>query len=290
MILNRKCSVAQAIDYGKVQLQSVSSSARLDSELLLGYVLQESRTWLITHSQQWLTKKAYQVFLQVLARRAQGEPMAYILGCQEFWSIPICCNPTTLIPRSESELLVETVVSLPVSTEKTIKVLDLGTGTGALALAIAKEKPDWQITGVDLIPEAIELARLNQTRLNIGNVNFLCSNWFSALPKQTYDCILANPPYIAENDPHLESLTYEPVTALVAADQGLADIIAIIQQARSWLSPGGYLLLEHGYNQQAGLEQWLRKYNYQHVRQLRDIAGNYRVSYGQVVGRSDLFF
>ena len=279
--LNKKYSIAQAIDDGKVQLQSVSSSARLDSELLLGYVLQQSRTWLITHSQQWLSGQEYELFLQVLARRVQGEPMAYILGYQEFWSMAICCNPTTLIPRPESELLVETLVSLPVSTKKTIKVLDLGTGTGALALAIAKEKPGWQITGVDLIPEAVELAKLNQTRLKVSNVNFLCSNWFSALPKQTYDCILANPPYIAENDPHLKHLIYEPVTALVAADQGLADIITIIEQARSWLKPGGYLLLEHGYNQRGSVKHGLQSYGYQHIRQLKDMAGNYRVSYGQ---------
>ena len=279
--MNKKYSIAQAIDDGKVQLQSVSSSARLDSELLLGYVLQQSRTWLITHSQQWLSGQEYELFLQVLARRVQGEPMAYILGYQEFWSMAICCNPTTLIPRPESELLVETLVSLPVSTKKTIKVLDLGTGTGALALAIAKEKPGWQITGVDLIPEAVDLAKLNQTRLKISNVNFLCSNWFSALPKQTYDCILANPPYIAENDPHLKHLIYEPVTALVAADQGLADIITIIEQARSWLKPGGYLLLEHGYNQRGSVKHGLQSYGYQHIRQLKDMAGNYRVSYGQ---------
>lgn len=271
---------------GADQLRSVSASAKLDAALLLAKVLQQPRTYLICHPQQVLTGQQKTEFLQFIDRRCQQEPMAYILGYQEFWSLSLRCSPAALIPRPESELLVEVTINLPLykqhQNNTSPHLLDLGTGTGALALAIAKEQPDWNITGVDNSPAAIDLAKWNRDQLKLHQVDFIMSNWFSALGVHAFDIILSNPPYIAAEDPHLANLIYEPQTALVAGDHGMADIEQIIRQAKNYLQPGGYLLLEHGYQQKLATARLLQQHGYQQIKQLKDMADNDRVSYGMM--------
>lgn len=258
-----------------------SPSPRLDAELLLAAALGKPRSFLHTWPERVVSGEAAERYASYLERRRQGEPVAYILGHQGFWSLDLEVAPHTLIPRPDTELLVETALALV--TLPQARVLDLGTGTGAIALALACERLGWQVTGVDRISEAVALAERNRERLGLGNAAFRESHWFSALGAECYDLIVSNPPYIAAQDPHLAQgdVRFEPSSALVAGADGLDDIRLIVSQAPAHLNAGGWLLLEHGYDQAAAVRELLAREGFEAVESRRDLGGHERISLGR---------
>lgn len=262
------------------QLQT-SESPRRDAEILLGFVTGKTRTFILAFGETVLTAEQQQQLDALLARRALGEPVAHLVGEREFWSLPLFVSPATLIPRPDTECLVEQALNrLPASP---CRILDLGTGTGAIALALASERPDCHVTAVDVVAEAVALAQRNAEYLAITNVNILQSRWFSALAGQQFAMIVSNPPYIDEQDPHLAQgdVRFEPLSALVAADHGLADLQTIICDARRFLQPSGWLLLEHGWQQGAAVRALFSQYGWQEVETCRDYGGNERLTLGK---------
>lgn len=258
-----------------------SDSPRRDAEILLEYVTGKGRTYIMAFGETPLTDAQQQQLEALLQRRKQGEPVAHLTGGREFWSLPLFVSPATLIPRPDTECLVEQALArLPA---KKCHILDLGTGTGAIALALASERPDCDVTAVDRMPDAVALARRNTEHLAIRNVRILQSCWFSALPGQRFDMIVSNPPYIDAQDPHLAEgdVRFEPLSALVADANGMADIIHIIDHARQVLTPGGYLLLEHGWQQGDAVRAAFQQAGYSDVETCRDYGGNERVTCGR---------
>ncbi|MDZ7889707.1 MAG: peptide chain release factor N(5)-glutamine methyltransferase [Pseudomonas sp.] len=258
-----------------------SPTPRLDAELLLAQALGKSRGYLHTWPERELEASQHERYQAALARRRTGEPVAYILGRQGFWSLDLDVASHTLIPRPDTELLVETALALLPATP--LQVLDLGTGTGAIALALACERPAWQVTGVDRVAEAVALAQGNGTRLQLANARFAESCWFSALAGQRFQLIVSNPPYIAAADPHLSQgdVRFEPSSALVAGVDGLDDIRLIIEQAPEHLLAGGWLLLEHGFDQAEAVRELLVQRGFATVESRRDLGGHQRISLGQ---------
>ena len=259
-----------------------SPTAQLDIELLLAHVLGKNRSYLRTWPERELDAEQLKRFNEALARRQAGEPVAYILGQQGFWTLELEVASHTLIPRPDTELLVETALSLIPATPA--QVLDLGTGTGAIALALASERPAWQVTGVDRIAEAVELAERNRQRLGFNHARFVQSHWFSALAGQRYQMIVSNPPYIAADDRHLNEgdVRFEPSSALVAGADGLDDIRHIVEQAPEHLENGGWLLLEHGFDQAEAVCALLSARGFTQVESRRDLGGHQRISLGRL--------
>ncbi|WP_447879171.1 peptide chain release factor N(5)-glutamine methyltransferase [Serratia fonticola] len=258
-----------------------SDSAKRDAEILLGFVTGRARTYLLAFGETPLTAEQTEQLTVLLARRERGEPVAYLVGEREFWSLPLSVSPATLIPRPDTECLVELALErLPAAPSA---ILDLGTGTGAIALALASERPDCQLTGIDLQPEAVALAQHNAQKLAINNARFLQGSWFTPVAGQKFALIASNPPYIDEADPHLGQgdVRFEPCSALVAAEQGLADLAAIVQQAADYLEPQGWLLLEHGWQQGENVRALLNAAGFIAVATHRDYGGNDRVTLGQ---------
>jgi release factor glutamine methyltransferase len=258
-----------------------SPSARLDAELLLAAALGKPRSFLRTWPERVVTHEAHDLYDRYLARRVAGEPVAYILGRQGFWSLDLEVAPHTLIPRPDTELLVETALALlPASPSR---VLDLGTGTGAIALALACERLSWQVLGVDRIPEAVALAERNRERLRLANVAFRASHWFSAVEGERFALIVSNPPYIPSTDPHLKQgdVRFEPSSALVSGQDGLDDIRLIIDQAPNHLENGGWLMLEHGFDQPDAVRDLLLSRGFSAVESRRDLGGHERISLGR---------
>jgi len=261
---------------------SGSESPRRDAEILLGFVTGKTRSFILAFDETPLTPAQQEQLAQLLARRVAGEPIAHLVGVREFWSLPLFVSPATLIPRPDTECLVEQALArLPAGA---CQILDLGTGTGAIALALASERPDCAVTAVDMMPDAVALAARNAEHLNIRNVTVMRSHWFSALRGQTFTMIVSNPPYIDEQDPHLlqGDVRFEPRTALVAGDQGLADLALIIDEARDYLQPGGYLLLEHGWQQGAAVRARFADAHYVEIETCRDYGDNERLSIGRL--------
>lgn len=259
-----------------------SSSARLDAELLLSAALGKSRSYLHTWPERIVSSEAADTYAAWLERRRAGEPVAYILGHQGFWKLDLEVAPHTLIPRPDTELLVEAALELlPASAAQ---VLDLGTGTGAIALALASECPAWQVTAVDRVEEAVALAERNRQRLHLANVQVRTSHWFDALGGERFDLIISNPPYIASEDPHLSAgdVRFEPSSALVAGADGLDDLRLIIARAPQHLMAGGWLLLEHGYDQASAVRELLTASGFSDVGSRRDLGGHERISLGRL--------
>ncbi len=268
-----------------IQRFSDSDSAALDADCLLCAVLSCTRTYLRTWPEQELTPEQVEQAEQLAARREQGEPVAYILGVREFWSLPLQVSPATLIPRPDTEALVEWALTLLSDKGQGQKALDLGTGTGAIALALKSEMPALSMWALEREPAALDLARRNAARLGF-QVNFLASNWFAALNERNFQLIVSNPPYIDVADPHLSQgdVRFEPHTALVAEEDGLADIRQIIEQAPDYLAPGGWLLLEHGWQQAEAVRELLLARGFHAVITRQDLGGQERVSGGQWLG------
>lgn len=258
-----------------------SDSPRRDAEILLGHVTGKARTWILAFDETVLTAEQLAELEALLARRANGEPVAHLVGQREFWSLPLFVSPATLIPRPDTECLVEqALVRLP---QTACRILDLGTGTGAIALALASERADCKVTAVDFMPDAAALAARNAAHLALNNVTVLQSDWFSALKGQRFAMIVSNPPYIDETDPHLAEgdVRFEPRTALVAADQGLADLAHIIREGRQHLLPNAYMLLEHGWKQGEAVRALFNEAGYLDVETCRDYGDNERLTLGR---------
>lgn len=259
-----------------------SPTARLDIELLLAAALGKTRSYLRTWPERIVGTEAAQVFASYLERRRKGEPVAYILGQQGFWSLDLEVAPHTLIPRPETELLVE--LALQCLPAEQARALDLGTGTGAIALALGRERSGWHVVAVDRVPEAVALAERNRARLGLANVSVRTSHWFSALEGERFDLIVSNPPYICSEDPHLSAgdVRFEPSSALVSGRDGLDDIRHIIANAPSHLVSAGWLLLEHGYDQAPRVRELMVQQGFEQVDSREDLGGHERVTLGRL--------
>lgn len=264
-----------------------SSSPRIDAEVLLCHVLGRDRTWLYTWGDKACPLWEQARFGALIAARAQGTPVAYLTGEREFWGLRLATSPDTLIPRPDTETLVELALSR--ATLPSGRLLDLGTGTGAIALAFASEQPLWQVLGVDLRLEAVALATRNAQALGSANATFLQSDWFAALETyaeagKRFDIIVSNPPYIAADDPHLAEgdVRFEPRSALVADAYGMADLLHLVNSAQRYLAASGWLLLEHGYKQAEMVREALKCAGYQNVESVRDLGGHERVTLGRL--------
>lgn len=275
-------SLQQLLQDAAQRLQPVSDSARLDAEILLSLVLGRNRSYLHTWPERTLSDEQQQRFLALVERRARGEPIAYITGRRGFWDMELKVTPDTLIPRPETERLVELALER-IPQDAHWQILDLGTGSGAIALAIARQRPHCQLLATDLTAEALAVAEENARTLGVGNIRFLHSHWFDNLGTDRFEMIVSNPPYIHPQDPHLEQgdVRFEPISALRSASDGLADIQAIARGARDYLAAPGWLLLEHGYDQGPAVAQLLMGLGYHEVCVYKDLGTNDRICAGR---------
>jgi release factor glutamine methyltransferase len=259
----------------------VSESPRLDAELLLGFVIDKTRTWLFTWPEKTISLEQKKTADELLARRIMGEPIAHLIAQREFWSLNFKCNNTTLIPRPDTECLIEKVLTLNLLPEA--HILDLGTGTGAIICALASEFPQATCLGVDYSSDAVKLATDNKTALSLDHVTIKQSDWFSEVTG-IFDLIISNPPYIDENDEHLSQgdVRFEPLSALVAKNKGLADIESITMKAKSFLADGGWLMFEHGWQQAEVVQEILLSSGFEHVESGKDYGGNLRYTLGRL--------
>ena len=257
---------------------------RLDAQILLGTVLGQSRAWLLAHDTDPLPVDLSARFQALLQRRTQGEPVAYLVGHKEFYGLQLSVNPGVLVPRPDTETLVDWALELIPSgspaQEPPPRVLDLGTGSGAIALALQHQRPHAQVVAVDASPQALDVARANASHLQLP-VQFRQGSWLAPVAGEVFDLIVSNPPYIEENDPHLAALTHEPIEALTSGADGLDDIREIVHEALAHLRPGGWLLLEHGHDQHDRVKDLMTHAGYCHVSARFDLAGHARCTGGQ---------
>ena len=262
------------------ELAQVGDTPRLDLELLLCHVLDKPRSFLFSYPEYELTADQQNQFEALFQKRLNGHPIAHLTGIREFWSLELLVEPSTLIPRPDTECLVEQALALCDHRPK--QVLDLGTGTGAIALALAKERPGWTVYGCDRVHEAVVLARKNAAHNKLERVQFLESSWFDQLPDQRFDLMVSNPPYMVDNDPHLQQgdVRFEPLSALTSGADGLDDIRHISNEAPQWLNDGGWLMMEHGYHQGEEVHTILADNGFTHIRTMQDLAGHDRITMG----------
>ena len=269
------------------QLNLNYNEAKFELLLLLQHAFKVNHAWLITHEGDVLQANSQAAFEALLKRRLTGEPIAYILGRREFYGLNLKVTPDTLIPRADTETLVQAALA-KISPQEKSQILDLGTGTGAIALAIAKHCPQTLVMALDASQAALNIAIENAQNLDITNINFILSDWFSALSqdnnKQKFDVIVSNPPYIETNDSHLKQgdLRFEPQSALTSGADGLDAIRAIITQAPQHLNPHGWLLLEHGYNQASKVADLLKQAGFRETSHCQDLAGIVRITIGKL--------
>jgi len=260
-----------------------SPSPRLDAEVLLAQTLAVSRSYLYTWPERAVTAAQQAAYETLLQRRVAGVPVAYLTGQREFWSLTLAVTPATLIPRPDTELLVECGLAV-LPSDRPVQALDLGTGSGAIALALALSRPAAWVLGIDNSWDALTVALHNRQQLGVTNLQYLAADWNSALiTAPCFDVILSNPPYLAAADPHLAQgdVRYEPLSALVAGNEGLAALQQIIAGAANQLKSGGWLWLEHGYQQAAAVKKLLAQHGYTSITSQTDLAGQWRVSGGQ---------
>jgi release factor glutamine methyltransferase len=261
--------------------------ARLEAQILIARALNVDRAWLIAHDRDALSVAQQDAIESLIARRANGEPVAYMLSEREFFGFSFKVSPDVLIPRPDTELLVEAALQqLPENIP--CRILDLGTGSGAIAITLALQRPLSTVLAVDASPAALAIAQENARRLGATNVECICGNWYAMLNVKNFDIIVSNPPYIAASDPHLASgdLRFEPRQALASGADGLDDLRRIIAGAPAHLVEGGWLLLEHGCDQAAAVTALLQQHGFQAIRTLQDIAGHDRVSAGRWTGQA----
>ena len=275
--------IRQALKSARVQLGGLAgTNPRLEAEVLLAHALGVARSFLFANPEMQLTHQRCVLFNTLVDRRTAGEPIAYITGEREFWSLALKVTPDVLIPRPETELLVETALNLAPS-KPGYRVADLGTGSGAIALALASERPLWEVHATDLSEAAINVARENAQRLGLDTVNFHCCSWGHKLSGK-FQLLVSNPPYICAADPHLSvgDCRYEPETALVSGDDGLMAIKAIAGEACLRLTVGGHLILEHGFDQGLAVSGILDSHGFNNIVTIEDLAGHDRVTLGQL--------
>jgi release factor glutamine methyltransferase len=267
------------IQAGWARLAGSSDSSRLEAELLLAHALAQPRSYLLSHDDEVPDASAVDSYLSLLERCAAGEPLAYLTGEREFWSLPLRVTPAVLIPRPETELAVERCLSLRDAGVAT--VADLGTGSGAIALALATERPHWRILATDRDAAALALAAANAGRLGVSNIEFSLGDWFAPLQRRCFDLIVSNPPYVAAADPALQLLRHEPAAALSPGASGLEALQQLVLQAPAHLRPGGWLVLEHGADQAGKVASSLVDAGFARVRCHSDLAGRDRVTEAQ---------
>ena len=269
-----------ALKSGTELLKNTSDSARLDTEILLSHCLSKQRSYLYAWPEKLLNTHEYNAFKTALLKRAEDYPIAYLVGYQEFWSLKLKVTPDVLIPRADTERLVETALEKIINIKKP-KILELGTGSGAIAIALATERSDGDITATDVSEAALTVAEENRQTFKVENIRFIKSDWFSKIPKNQYDLIVSNPPYISPTDIHLsDNIRYEPSQALVSECNGLDDLNHIAANALNYINIGSWLILEHGYNQREAVSAILEKTAYQQISCLKDLSGNDRISIG----------
>jgi release factor glutamine methyltransferase len=277
-------TLAEILNTCTESLNTHSDTPRLDAELLICHVLNIPKTKLFTDAEQRLESDKLTAINELVQQRITGQPVAYLVGYRDFWTLRLKVTPATLIPRPETELLVETALTL-FSADEEINLIDLGTGTGAIALSIASERPGWHITATDASSDALAVAIENAETIQLHNVTLLQSHWFDDIADTaTYDMIISNPPYVAEDAEHLRQrgVRYEPQAALRAGSDGLNDIRIIIPASKKHLKKNGWLLLEHGFDQGETVLALFKQHGFRNIQQKKDLAGHTRISYAQL--------
>lgn len=274
--------IKSAITDAIARLQNSSDSPRLDAEVLLSLTLQKNRTYLRTWPEQRLTSEQIQQFKKILIRRCQGTPIAYITGHREFWSRDFVVNDSVLIPRPDTELLIERALEL-IPQQQHYQLIDLGTGSGIIGITLAAERPLAGVYATDISKDALTLAKRNADHYGLNNIRFIESDWLGAFNRAEFDLVISNPPYIDKNDPHLSlgDVRFEPKSALIAENRGLKDIKIIVETACMHLNNNGHLLVEHGYEQHKSVQQIFTDCHYKNIQTHLDLSGHPRVTYGQ---------
>ncbi|NNE36883.1 MAG: peptide chain release factor N(5)-glutamine methyltransferase [Gammaproteobacteria bacterium] len=277
-------TLKQAIKHGVIQLTN-SESAKLDSELLLSWAIHQSREYLYSHPEYVLNTSEFSDYNSLLDKRVHGFPIAYLTGTKEFWSRTFNVNRHTLVPRPETECLVETVLNVT-RAERADRILDLGTGSGAIAVVLAMERPSSRITATDICPYALSMASENARAHDAGNIKFIQSDWFDELTHHQFDVIASNPPYVESNSTEFTygDIRHEPRLALDGGNRGMDAFIRIIPQSVRHLNPGGTLILEHGYLKGEEVRNIMAEHGFKEVQSFTDYVGNERVSIGKVAG------
>lgn len=274
--------ITQALNQATQQLTPHSETAVLDAALLLSFILNITRLDLLLAGKQHLTDAQLNQFNALIVQRSEGIPIAYLIGKKSFWSLELAVNAHTLVPRPETELVVETALRL-FPTQAALSVADLGTGSGAIALSLAVERPAWKILALDFSAQALAQAKQNAQACHLSNVTFLQSDWFEAISMQRFQLIVSNPPYLSEADPHLATgIRHEPRTALVSGVQGLDALTHIIVTAQHHLLSGGWLILEHGFQQAIAVQAIFAAQGYQSIQTVRDFQDQERVTLAQL--------
>lgn len=275
-------TIAQLLSQLSEQLKAVSATPTLEAEILLAHILMQPRSYLRAWPETVLEDAQINELMAMVNRRLQNEPIAYITGQKEFWSLDLAVTRDTLIPRPETELVVETALNIAANLSHEIAIADLGTGSGAIALALAHERPQWQIYACDISESALAVAKLNAARLTLNHISFHQGHWCKSLPRNDLHLIIANPPYIAETEwaAYAAALHYEPKTALVSGQDGLNALTEIIATAKTYLRKGGSLIVEHGYAQGQAVRQLFQKNGYQEIQSILDLADKERITLG----------
>ena len=277
-----KDGIQFTLTFATQQLEDISDTAVLDAEVLLCHVIKKTRSHLRAWPEKTLSLEQYDQFQRLLNQRLLGQPIAYIIGKKEFWSRDFKVSPNVLIPRPDTELLIELSLDL-IKNKVNPQLIDLGTGSGNIAITLAAERPDSDIMATDISNQALKIANHNAKTHQIKNIHFIQSDWFDNVSKAEFDLVISNPPYIALDDPHLSQgdVRFEPDCALVADKKGLKDINIICQHALEYLKPNGTLLIEHGYDQQVAVQSIFDEYKYYNITTHNDLSGNPRVTTGQ---------
>ncbi len=288
-------NIQQALEQGRLALSEADrtvagESATIDAQVLLSHVLQCNSAHLFTWPEKALDEKQRAQYLQLIQQRKQGLPVAHLTGQREFWSLGFSVNNSTLIPRPETETLVEFILQ-KFDHRKNLKLLDLGTGTGAIAIAIASERPEWQIFASDVSEQALKLATKNSAQHHTNNTHFIHSDWFSNISEHDFDIIVSNPPYIASDDPHLQTgdLRFEPQGALTAGKTGMDDIEHLCSQAKNHLQKNAWLIIEHGYNQAQPVSDCFTNNAYTQIEQRKDLSDHTRMTAGKYINTTNFF-
>jgi len=274
-------TIRQLLQQATEQLTPVSKTARLDAEVLLAHILKKERVYFLTWPEKPVDPSTQQHYMSLLKRRTQGEPVAYIIGSREFWTLHLSVNTDTLIPRPETEILVQESLHL-LREDTPYDIVDLGSGSGAIALAIASERPLCHIVGVDQSTQAVQLATENARQLALDNVTFQQGDWLAGFADHSVDMIVSNPPYVAAGDPHMSEgdVRFEPTSALLAGPEGLDAYIKILPEAQRCLRPKSWLLMEHGYDQQDRLGELMAQSGFRDIHGIKDFSGQPRVIMG----------